>query len=424
MKKIMIMILAGSVCLSSCGRENNVGVDMKNEYYECYENLDAGEWENSVLMFEEKLGESGGNKDYIGLIGLAKSQIQAGRMEEAKNTLLEIRATYPEETNVLYYLGFVYSALEDYSDAAEIYRQFVLDSEENELLIEKLLEMLWKTEDSENIYEVSRELYLKYPDNKQSLQNYLKACALFHDKKHEDDLLSVVKGSKGEYVVNTLIRAYHMADSGDNEGARSLLFDVTKSGEFAKPSVNLFYGGIEDGEFDGLTVASEGIFGYWGAGIGMRNKEGWHGAFEGWYGSTSDTTTKRNGKTYEGVDYRSFLFEGNWVNGKPEGSVKLTYIQDKQYTDLPERNHTSMEETEFYFSEGKAEGRAETYFYDLENGEKIAKNYVKIHEYKKGKAQAFSMDTEDGKKMVYEFTQYNDGDSDYTELNCGCAYEW
>lgn len=424
-KRLGMLFVVTSMMVCGCSASSDSGkheLKLENPYYAGYQALDAGSWEEAIGLFEEAL--SGEEQDYIALLGLAKAQMGAEQMEEARETLLEARTRYPEEPSAMAYLGEVSMRLESYKEAADNFYHLVKVSEDNEQARTKLTDALWKTDAYEWIYDVSKELYQMYPENKDYLRKYVWSCACLGDEEHVADVLETVKGSDDEYVVNLVIEAYQKAKSGDMEGARAQLFDSKHEEEISK-AWRLYYGDVTDGVGQGLAVGIQNVFGRRGAFIGQERDGMWDGTGEAWYGYSGTTTRTRNDVKYEGMYYRDLYFSGEWKQGIPEGEVQLVETYHWEYGGYPGWVGDEKSETMLTFVQGKAEGRTETYKYVQESdGTWDKRDYVEIHEFMDGEAQPFLAKTEDGEKMVYELSQYPDGDSWYQETDCGCSYIW
>ncbi|MCD8222664.1 MAG: hypothetical protein LUD07_10900 [Clostridiales bacterium] len=412
---VFALILAGDSAQIGNG-------SLSNACYSAYQAMDQNRAEEAITLFEKELAQE---ETYIAMIGLARAQLAAEKPEEAKETLLKIVDVYPEETAGMYYLAAAYTQLEEYPEAVETYQQLLESNEDSDTVMEKMIACLWKTGDYTQIYQASREMYLKYPEKESSVRNLVKACAAVMTDDCEQDLLSTIAGSEAEYEIATLINAFHLLKSGDVESAASLLED-SKHAEELTVINNLAYGDIQDGEFGGTTVAVQNVFGVKGIIYGNCYGEKWDGACHACYsGLSTDTFYSDDGSTIT-IDYCELsTFDGNWTDGKPEGEVKMIY---QSYTDDPEEPEPvewEWEETTFNFQSGKADGRTETVSYWYNGDGEWSEDKTVIHVFSNGRAQAFTAETEDGERLVYELRQYTPGlGSSYTETNCGHSYIW
>lgn len=431
-RKCIFLAAALTFALTGCGNSFSSDAVLKNDCYEAYKELDAGNWDKAISLFSSKA--QGDQPEYMALLGLAKAQIGSGNWSAAKDTLLKATSLYPEEITAFIYQGEAARQLKDYDLAAESYYQAVkLDLEvvENEkkyirnVQIRDLFsESLNQMQDIQKGYEYAKELYQSEKSDDIMLGDFLWAAAKVDTEEAKTSVKEAVAGQPQEYAVATLIQACDELKAGNKEEAEKLLFDAKHVDDWKDASSLRFgYPTGENGEM--MAVGVQNVFGTKGLMFGPYSDGKWNGECEAWYGRCSDTTRKQNDVKYKGKLYRNYQFSGNWSQGMPEGTILYHEDDYSEYEEGSFDQYYYTDEGVMSFSGGKAQGHTEIKSYSSRNGEAPRLYNITVHEFKDGMPQPFSADTEDGTKMVYEFTYSTEGSwSRYEDQDCGDSYIW
>ncbi len=392
-----------------------------NPYRAGFEAFDKGNWQEAEKLINDQL-ESAEEKSYYALIGLAKAQMQKEDYSSAKDTLLQTKELYPDQTSVLYYLAASYDALEDYENATDAYYSLLKKGEGSDALIDALMKACWNSGDQEQIYELTKEVYQSDTDHNYS-DLLLKACSLFQDDAHEQEVVGLLPESDRE-IVRHMMMAYHMYKEGDD---RAALDELHKIEEFDDITLKYetYYGDIVSSEYDGIVIAYDEIFRENGFIIGQYKDGGWSGEGRALGGYDGTTRTTRNDITYQGRYLARQEYSGTWVDGIPEGEVLLIDTYESVFEN-EELNNKNRQETTFQFVNGKAEGHTETIEYYYRKNKDTWEPDIKIvHEFKEGEPQPFWAQTEDGELEVYENATFLDGYGGwYESTDCGHDYIW
>ncbi len=440
--KCLFLAAALSFTLTGCGGSSSKEIALKNDCYEAYKELDAGNWDKAIELFSAKADVE--EPEYIALLGLAKAQIGAEEWESAKDTLQKATDLYPEEATAFIYQGATARQLEDYDLAAESYYMAVKlelertgknENETEEAGKEKnasrnvqirdlFVESIDQMQDVQSGYGYAKELYEMEPSDTKLLRSLMWAAARLDTEEAKTGVKEAAAGQPQEYMVTTLIRASDALKAGNKEEAENLLFDVYHAEDWEGADALRFgYPTGEKGEMQ--AVGGQKVFGKDGLILGTYVNGNWNGPCEAWYGRISDSTIHRNEVEYKGKYYYNYQFSGNWREGMPEGDILYRSDRHGEYVDYPYDQNHYEEVGNMTFTEGKAQGRTEINEYVARADGPMEYSSTTVHEFKDGWPQPFSADTEDGTKMVYEFIyseQY--GWTEYEEQDCGHAYIW
>ena len=430
--KYLFLAAALSFALTGCGSSAVSKTALKNDSFEAYKELDAGNWDKAIALFEAET--KGEQPEYMALLGLAKAQIGAGDWESAEDTLKKTTKVYPEEATAFIYQGETARQLEDYDLAAESYYMAVkLDMEEtakdenhieNVQIRDQFVSSLDQAQDLQSGYEYAKELYTKDTSDTKILGGLLWTAAKLDSEEAKAGVKEAVAGQPQEYVVTTLIQACDELKAGNKEAAQQLLFDPYHVEDWEE-AADLRFGYPTEINGEMMAAGGQKVFGKDGVMFGTYVNGSWNGECVAGYGRISDTTRKQNDVEYKGKSYFDYRFSGNFSEGVPEGTISYREDYHSEYEGQNFDQYFYIDEGSITFADGKAQGRCEITGYSVRNGGDRRPNDTTVHEFKDGEPQPFSADTEDGTKMVYEFT-YSNGSSwsRYEEQACSHSYIW
>lgn len=414
------ILLLALITAGACSSKTSAVKLEDNANFEAFKALDGGEWEKAIGLFESLTGEA--DAQAVSYIGLARAQIGAGKLEDARETLNRIADQ--DQENALFYLAEVNCRLEDYSSASDCYYRLMELEPENKTVKDRLCETMWKTKDYGRIYEIAFAMFRQEPENIRYLNQLLKACAILEEGSRSGEVLEALKDTEYYQVVKALTDAFEERKNGNIEGARSLLFDIGKVNLYEKAG-SLYYGEYdENGIANGFGVSVQKVFGNPGVMIGNWKNGLWEGECAAWFGMESTATRTVNGIRTEGIHYTMQEYKGIWKEGVPHGKVTESIEYWSVFEGQENRGGHSYEETVLQMVNGMAHGRTVTAYYYERNGERRLSGET-IHEFKDGKPQPFSAMTQDGERMVYETQADENGEIyHYEEQDCGCEYIW
>lgn len=416
-----IILLTGG-----CSSDKAEIVTQSSFDYSGYEMLAAGKWEEAIPIFQEEVGNE--NAGSLAYLGLARAEIGCGKLEEAQSVLMEANEKFPDTSSILFYLGEVSNRLEDYEIATDSYYNLLKLGSEDLVVKKRLIANMWKTSDFEKIYMITKNLYKS--DSERYLQQLLWGCSIAGIEKHIDEVMGLVKGTDGEYPTQTMYQAYKMAKSGDLEQAVTMFRSeqaekLWRAGKLDMGDYNA------QGKGEGIGIAITEVFNEDSVIVGTWKNGKWEGTCIAWYGEVTNITTSDHDVEYKGKIYGDTVYSGQWMNGKPEGEIKLKITEEKLYEGRDEDNSLVTTEGTIYFKDGKAEGPVIlTETYERNGSERQYREtdwYAEIHEFKEGEPQPFLFDTDDGEKLVYEaFTSSRSNGKAYyyREDRCSCSYIW
>ncbi|WNF36644.1 tetratricopeptide repeat protein [Bacillaceae bacterium IKA-2] len=128
--------------------EFNYVLDQDENYYDAYYNLglvylDEEKYDNALSMFNKTVQIA--PKDYKGHFQMGVTYRHMGMDDEALESLVEANLIFPANSDIIYEIGAVAEAKEEYQSAAEIYK----DALQYDPLFEKALVALERLEDNE-----------------------------------------------------------------------------------------------------------------------------------------------------------------------------------------------------------------------------------------------------------------------------------
>lgn len=420
MKKSVVLLsflLLTTAC--SSGKTEEIKIE-DNRYYPGFQALDQGNWEEAAELFGKNTEEETG--DITPYIGLARAQIGADNLEEAKEALIKAAEIDPKAENVLFYLGEVSQKLEDYDLAADCYDSLMELKPEDGIVKERLVDYIWKIDDDEKRYDISLKIYEQ--DNTY-LQNLLWACAAWPDGQKMDSILKLIENTDSYYAVKALYESYQAVKDGDQEKAESILFDNEKAEQLFMVG-KLYYGECDSRKnMNGIAVGIQTIFDEKGAIIGNCKDGYWEGECTAWNVDLIKITSRSNGVERKGKGYNSNTYRGLWQKGRPEGEILHELRFSRQYDDEPQPYHTERVSTRLNFSNGGAQGETVTQRFYYSNYKQMWEDMGTIHHvFADGEPTLFEIDTYEGKKEVYEARMNNGHVTGYDESPCDCSYIW
>lgn len=416
MKKVLGMVLLiNTIFCVGCSSSKGEYVMPQQDYYEGFELLDAGKWEDAIKLFDGQLEDD--QADSVVYIGKARAELAMEDYEAAKETLLKAEEVYPDTESILRYLGETYSRLEDYNSAAEAYYRVIKNNTANakNLSDSRFVDNLKKMTDYEKAYEMVYDLYSNDLENTDYLRWILWSCSVPEENVHINDVLQLLQGREEEEIVKALRDCFELYKNGDIESAKQILFDVEKIEDRWKYGKLLF--GNYNAPDGGICLAIQPVFGRAGAMIGTIKDEKWTGECIAWRGGTGTVTTKINGKEYSGISLDDYYYKGTCVDGAFDGLLEEMYHSRSTWSEDSGLNIESSKTTLLNMTDGKAQGYTVTTY--------GSGSTTIIHEFKDGLPQPFSANTEDGEKMVYEVRLgRNNKVMFYEEQACSHSYIW
>lgn len=416
----VMLSLALSACSPSSGTDAEGTLELNQDCYEAYQELDAGNWDKAIQLFQQKT--QGKNPEYVALVGLAKAQIGKEDWAGALETLDKAVQFYSDEEMLYLYKGDVEYRTGEYDKASESYYHAAkLDIQKNpdpdskqafsrSDAYEIMLASFEKSKDQNQVYEYAKELYRLDTSESGCLRSILWGASLLGTDEAKEEVREMVKGQKQETIIADLMDASEALKQGDKEKAQQILFDSDNTEEADMEDMIPLYVGYQDGSDGTMSVVSlEYVFGEPGAMIGPMKDKKWEGDCVAWIGYEEEYL-----KDGAALPFENSYYTGSWSGGLPEGTITYQNEIGTKSQETSEKSVVSKEEAEISFSKGMAQGRVETRCYENWDG-KLELDSTSIREYKDGEMQEFSANTEDGPMMVYEYIKYSDGTDDYDD---------
>jgi len=265
MKKSYQYILIYSVLLilvlSSCSKaETETAGESSILLLDAYSNLTDGKFKEAIEKFSTyKTNYTSSNISVE--MGMGKAYLGMEDYENAVNAFKNAYEIDSDGADIIHYLGIAQMSAEDYSGSAESFRKLLEKNPDDKILLTKLEDSLRKGKEHTALYEFLEERIEKANDDNEDADEYigrlLEVAQLIDD---EDFILSAMENFKDTeqyYAIDIAYKASKLLLSGDEEGAKNLLFDAEIIESLIESSNNadFYFGEFDDsGEYHGKGI--------------------------------------------------------------------------------------------------------------------------------------------------------------------------
>lgn len=224
----ILCLLLFLLALSSCSKPTDSISDSSILLMEAYVSLTDGKFEEAIDEFsayKEKFKspnltlEIGMGKAYFG-IG------DYGNAEIAFERAYKIDAT---RSDVIHYLGEAQMQTENYKASVETFKKLLEKEPDNQTALSKLERSLIKNKDYYELYKFYEDR-IKSINDKTKLDYYsyrlIEAAQMTNDDSLLLSAIEKYKDTEQFYAMDVAYKAYKLIISGDEEAAKTLLFDI------------------------------------------------------------------------------------------------------------------------------------------------------------------------------------------------------
>jgi len=401
---LLLCVTVFLICLSACSKPApEVEINEASMILiDAFANLTEGNYAEALSAFsgcEDNLE----SQKLVIEIGKGKAYFGIGDYQSAEDAFKIACGIDQDRIDLMQYLGEAQMQAGNYSAAVETFERLLEREHDNITALNKLEQSLRKSNDFNGLYKFFEARMTAISDGDMYEQNYysgklLEAARLTKDEGLILSTIDRLKDTPQGYAIKMGYEAYKLFSSGDEDGAKALLFNAETINSLIESAgkTGCYFGEISDsGNYQGrglIIFGSDNRSSNYQIYMGEFADDKPNGAGTGYQGYASEYDDN-DGKPM--LQYGNNCVEADWTNGTPAGYV----IKTNEYK--------TYSEGVFQWSNKNIE--TAVYTDGLAQGEVWSEHYYDNPNYEYGTSTSFTKHmVVDGIPVPFEVTVYGE----------------